>query len=223
MEFDFSGLENNYAAYLPADKDACILEVGCGFGRVLSYLKSKGYRNLTAFDRNAQAVDSVRQHLLPDVYLEHDSARFLESRKGLYDLIVAKDVIYYFPKPTVAREMKALLGALKPGGVLILEVFNGAALTGAYIQQKDFYIEWVPTEYSVRTILEEAGFEVGTIEAFVPSAKGLKQRIFNLASALWRAALRAAYFLERGLDPQNPKILTTKLIATAKRPAPGRS
>ncbi|MCP4709471.1 MAG: hypothetical protein GY869_12660 [Planctomycetes bacterium] len=44
----------NYETYLrswlPRDKDAAILEVACGGGYLLHFLKNKGYRNLSGID-----------------------------------------------------------------------------------------------------------------------------------------------------------------------------
>lgn len=36
---EFSDFELNYARYLPGHKDAKILDIGCGRGQFISYLK----------------------------------------------------------------------------------------------------------------------------------------------------------------------------------------
>jgi 2-polyprenyl-3-methyl-5-hydroxy-6-metoxy-1,4-benzoquinol methylase len=205
--FRFDDLEANYTPHLPSDTSANILDVGCGNGRVLEFLRSKGFSAAAGVDKSPGTAGEVTD----------DIVAYLAAHAGRYDLLIVKDMIYYLPKGDVGPFLKRALGALKPGGRMIVEVFNGASLTGNYIGLKDPRIEWVPTEHSLRQLLEEAGFRVTAALAHQPPRRGLKRRAFNLVGGAWRLLLRAAYFAERGLDAQNPRIFTTKMLMVADR------
>lgn len=217
-EPEFDDLDLNYASWLPADRGAVILDVGCGPGRVLAFLESRGYTRLEGFDRDPDAVAAARARVAAPVAVEHDWSRFLSNRKSAFDLIILKDVIYYVPRDQVVDELRTVRAALKPGGRVIVEVFNGAAFTGPFVAHKDDAILWTPTEHTLRRFLERAGFSAVTLHAQRPPARTMRRRAFNLAGRAWRLALGAIYLVERGLSEENPRILTTKIVAVGEVP-----
>jgi SAM-dependent methyltransferase len=213
---EFDDLDLNYAPWLPARRDAAVLDVGCGPGRVLAFLAARGYQRIEGFDRDPDAVRLARSRIDAPVTVEDDWARFLERRAGAFDLIVLKDVIYYLPRETVVDALRAVRRALKPGGRVILEVFNGAAYTGPFVAYKDEGILWIPTEHVVASVLQRAGFTGVRVLAHIPPARTLKRRVFNVLARGWRLVLRAVYILERGLAEENPRILTTRIVAVGE-------
>ena len=50
--------DDNYKAFLPEDRNAAILDIGCGPGDFVRYLHGLGYRNITAVDIDEAAVDA---------------------------------------------------------------------------------------------------------------------------------------------------------------------
>jgi SAM-dependent methyltransferase len=217
---EFDDLEMNYAPWLPADRDAAVLDVGCGAGRVLAFLTFRGYRRLEGFDRDPDAVAAARSRV-PAALLSvaDDWSTHLAARAHAFDLIVLKDVIYYIPRDRIVDALRAVRHAIKPGGRVIVEVFNGAAFTGPFIAQKDDAILWTPTEHTLRTFLERAGFSSVTVHPHTPPARTWRRRAFNLAGRMWRLVLRAIYVIERGLAEENPRILTTKIVGIGEVPA----
>ncbi|MCC7418282.1 MAG: class I SAM-dependent methyltransferase [Acidobacteria bacterium] len=215
---EFDDLELNYAAWLPADRAAAILDVGCGGGRVLAFLESRGYTRAEGFDREAGAIDAARARVRAPLALEDDWRRFLEPRAGAFDLIILKDVIYYLPRDRVVDHLREVRAALAPHGRVIVEVFNGAAYTGPFVALKDDAILWTPTEHTVRRFLERAGLSVVALRGQRAPARTLRRRAFNAAGRLWRVLLRGIYVAERGFSEENPAILTTKIVAVAEVP-----
>lgn len=211
-------LENNYGPYLPADRDCRILDIGCGSGRLLVYLHENGYGNLCGID-----VDSSVLALIPAQvrgYTEHisDLSHYLRDHQAKFDLIIAKDVLYYFPRHEAPQRMREISDALRPGGTIIAEVFNAALLTAGYTAAKDVGIQTMYTEQSLRSLLEAAGLNVQTVYGAGHGKGSWRRPFYALAVSLWREAMKLIYLLERGVDPQNPKILTKSLIAVARRP-----
>ena len=219
MQAEFDDLELNYAPWLPESRDASILDVGCGPGRVLAFLAGRGYRGLEGFDRDPDAVAKARARVQAPIAVEDDWSRVLSGRPSAFDLVILKDVIYYVPRERVVDALQLVRRALKPGGRVIVEVFNGAACTGQWTANKDAAILWTPTEYTLRLFLERGGFSPVTLRAQIPPSRTLRRKAFNLAAALWRVLLRLMYILERGLAEENPRFLTTKILGVGEVPA----
>jgi SAM-dependent methyltransferase len=99
------------------------LDVACGSGRHAIWLATRGFRTY-AVDRDPDAIrvlseEAARRKLPLEARvldLERDS---VELDPPDYDLIV---VVHYLHRPLFA----ALLGALRPGGVLVYETFTRA-------------------------------------------------------------------------------------------------
>lgn len=219
LSADFDDLDLNYTPWLPADRDAAVVDVGCGSGRVLAFLASRGYRRLEGFDRDPGAVALARSRVSAPIAVEDEWPRFFASKPSAFDLVILKDVIYYVPREHLVGALTAVRRAIRPGGRAIVEVFNGAAFTGPFVAYKDDAILWTPTEHTLRRFLERAGFVSVTVHAHRPPARTVKRRLFNAVARLWRGVLRTIYVLERGFADENPRILTTKILAVAEVPA----
>ena len=215
--FRFEDLEQAYRSDLPDDKSTAILDVGCGFGRVLAFLADRGYTNLRGVDRDEDVLKWAAENVTPNVEAVFDLSGYLARHEGEFGLIVLKDVLFYVPKTDVPALLREVRKAIAPGGRILLETFNGAAWTGPYIAYKDPDIQWIPTETLLRYYLESAGFSDIELRGRATTITGLKSRIFAVAQATWRAGLWLVYLLERGIDSQNPKILNTRIIASARR------
>ena len=56
-------LEYNYSPLLPNNKNARILDAGCGHGRILNFLYEKAYQNLLGVDRDKEALEKISPKL----------------------------------------------------------------------------------------------------------------------------------------------------------------
>lgn len=53
--------KKNYNSLLPMDKEAKILDVGCGIGHFLNFLKEEGYGNTLGIDISKECVNFVNK------------------------------------------------------------------------------------------------------------------------------------------------------------------
>ena len=215
--FRFEDLEQSYDRELPADKSTPILDIGCGHGRVLAFLAGRGYTNLYGVDRDEEVLKWAAANVTPNVEIVTDLPDYLARHEGEFGLVILKDVLYYLPKAEVPTLLRGVREATAPGGRVLLETFNGAAWTGPYVAYKDPDIQWIPTETLLRYYLQNAGFSDIDVRGRPTTITGLKSRVFAGAQALWRMGLRLTCLVERGIDSQNPTILTTRIIASARR------
>src|SRR5262249_38273438 len=153
-----------------------------------------------------RCVQFCKQHVTQAVVHAPDARAFLTERPAVYDAIIMRHVIYYIPPAELAAFLQAAYGALRLGGKLIVQVFNGALFTGAYPCFNDHHIRAVFTEHSLRWSLEGAGFRVRMVFGAGGVGRTPKYRVWHAGHRLWSIALRALYVLERGTDPLNPTI-----------------
>jgi 2-polyprenyl-3-methyl-5-hydroxy-6-metoxy-1,4-benzoquinol methylase len=100
--------------YLPHLPNGHLLEVGCGSGRMLAGMATRGWR-VTGIDFDEQAVTNAKNKGL-DVY--HGVLSSQNFRENSFDAIVMSHVIEHVPEP---RELlRECFRVLKPGGTLVV-------------------------------------------------------------------------------------------------------
>lgn len=207
--------EADYKKFLPKSKDAVILDIGCGTGDFLRYLKSKGYLNASGVDVSGEMVEYCRKIGLSNVELVSDLITYLMKNSGKFDAIVLNDVIEHLKKEEIVDTMAAVRASLKKGGILILRTINFSTLGGIYLRYKDFTHTTAFTEFSLRQVLLLAGFSdiklMGNSCVIRFSALSLLRFIFL---NLWFMFLKLIYLLEVASD--RPGIYSKLLIAVCK-------
>jgi SAM-dependent methyltransferase len=98
---------------------AFVLDVGCGAGRVLSYLGYRGFR-CVGLDRSAKAIAIVKQrHRLPGIVADNLRLPLLD---GVADLVVSDGVLHHTGNPPKAFSENCRV--VRPGGLLYLAVYR---------------------------------------------------------------------------------------------------
>ena len=49
--------KKNYLPFMPADKDAAIIDVGCGIGDFLNFVQKQGYKNTNGIDLSKDNIE----------------------------------------------------------------------------------------------------------------------------------------------------------------------
>jgi len=150
-----------YGPYLTKNKDARILDFGCGMGHFLYFLKKMSYSNFIGIDISPQQVDFVRKYITNNVILA-DGFDFLKEslRKGDYfDIIVLNDVIEHIPKVKIPELLQLMFNVLKPGGKVFIKTDNMGNPYNLRSRYMDFTHEIGFTEHSLYEVLYMAGLE----------------------------------------------------------------
>lgn len=98
------------------DKNASILEVGCGSGRLLFELKKIGFLNLTALDPSQKCIDMIQRQSIQGI----SSSIFEVPCTQSYDVVILQGVLEHIYD--VFRLMQILTKLTKPNGIILLGV-----------------------------------------------------------------------------------------------------
>jgi len=211
---------SEYAAlrWLPRDKEARILDLGCGAGEFVEYLRHLGYSNVSGIDYSPEQVAWCRERGLEQVTQVRDTQAYLRERKGAIDCIVMNNVLEHVPKADIIPLLTLIRETLPPGGSLIIQVPNMANVFGLAARYLDFTHEVGFTEHSLRQVLVASGYEEPEVDvAGLPVRLKLTPRrlLFWSMNRLYTIAHRAAYVAAVGVDA--PTIYSKLVMARATR------
>ncbi|MDD5491117.1 MAG: methyltransferase domain-containing protein [bacterium] len=206
--------QSNYAKFLPPDKEARILDVGCGYGRVMYFLRSAGYNNVTGIDISPQQIEAARKNGFTRV--EKVSAfEYLADKEEQFDIIFMIDILEHIEKAEVIKLLDRILLALKPSGRLVLQLPNALTPLNVYLY-RDFTHETAFTVTSIEQILGIARFQNIRTYPIPPHIHGPKSLAFNLLwRIIWQNLIRF-YMLTANGDLMGD-IYTSNLIAVAEK------
>lgn len=146
-----------YSKLLPLNKEAKILDVGCGAGFFLHYLKQKGYTNYYGIDISLECAEFVKNNVTERVEIA-DVFDFLKMKSNQFDVIIGNDVIEHIPKDKTLRFLNLVYSSLKLNGRCILKTGNMSAPFPVELRYIDFTHETGFTEISLAQIFKIANF-----------------------------------------------------------------
>lgn len=141
---------------IPA-KTSRILEIGCANGRLLSYLKNAGFRDLTGVDPSPGCARAARS--LYDITVETGTVFELRKPIGGYDFVMTLGVLEHIRELNEA--VQNIRHVITDGGRLFVGVPNASNLISAQDAPfQEFSVEHItffsPT--SLRYLMEAGGF-----------------------------------------------------------------
>ena len=214
-QFAFEDYETNVAAHLPLDRNAKILDIGCGWGQFLIWLKVKNYSNLEGIDVGADQIEHCRSIGI-NASRAPDSTLYLNERVETYDVVTLHHVIEHLPPDRGLDLLKAICRSLRPGGVAIIQTPNMSAISAGFSRFVEITHVTGYTESNLHEALLLAGFAQASIFGSRTPLKLTPKRLawIGLQSCL-RVVWRIALFSELGSD--TPRVLTKNLYAVARR------
>ncbi len=149
--------DHYFRGWLPAKKDAAILDLACGGGNLLFFFQQRGFTKIHGVDISSEQVRLARQ-VTPEV-TEANVLDFLEAHLQAFDLLTGLDIIEHFPKDDVLRFLDLCHAALRPGGRLILQTPNADTPWGITSLYGDFTHEICFTPHALGRLLALCGFK----------------------------------------------------------------
>ena len=193
----------------PGDR---ILELGCGPGYLLEFLRDQGFKNIEGIDISAEQVQiAAKQGLHVSVA---DVFSFLSRKRNAYDVIFAIDFVEHFSKSELLSLLPRVHKALKHNGLFIIQTPNGQGLFPGQVIYGDLTHLTIFAEDSLRQMLHMTGFENIRFKETdpVPDSFGGKVNSF-----LWKIT-RAVVRIVRQIEAHNSsKLWTENMIAWCRK------
>lgn len=178
-------------SFFPPEKNAAILDLGCGHGTLIHYARQAGYTNIRGVDISEQQVQ-LAEEMGIDGISRGDLMETLRSSPSFsLDAVVTFDVIEHLSKNELMTFGDAVFSALKPGGRWIIHAPNGSSPFFGAIRYGDFTHEQVFTISSISQLLKVCGFNNIEFEECRPRIDGGKSLV---RAILWRG-IRLMYRL----------------------------
>lgn len=152
---------------------AKVLDAACGNGRLLELLQNKNIQ-YAGFDASPELIDLAKKNYPNKNFFVHNLLDVNDIKEDNYDFIFLIAALLHIPsKELRERVVKSLVDKLKPGGKLIISVWN-------LYNQKKFkpLIFWS----ELKRILFFSGLEKGDLLFFWKNNKGekLSQRYYHV-------------------------------------------
>lgn len=213
-ENSFLQFDLNYGNFMPRQKEARILDVGCGTGHFLYYLVKKGYDNYLGIDLSPQQVDFCRKNVSGQVKMA-DAFKFLKAQKNMYDVIIANDLLEHIPKEEVVNFLKLVRRGLKNEGCFLMKTPNLGNPFAVYLRYKDFTHEAGLSDKSLYQVLWMAGFRDIQILPYKTYFNSTIKHFIEFKSVQVMWFIMTKLFQIQGFTA--PKILTPLLLGAARK------
>ena len=163
---------------IPKDKNANILDLGCGYGSFLHTLQKREYKNLFGVEIGEEENRFLNSKGLHVSKL--DILEFLKSDIKTYELITLFDVLEHFKKDEIVEILPLLKNRLNDNGKLIVRLPNGEAIFKGSIMYGDFTHETYLTKRSMIQLFHTFGFSSVKIYPTYAFGKTWKSKIAKL-------------------------------------------
>jgi len=202
--------------HFPKNSDASILDLGCGHGAFVHFIREGGYRNVSGVDASIEQVADAKRLGVAGVTQGDmlDELRVLESES--IDVIIAFDVIEHLSKEELLPFVDHVHRALRPGGVWIIHTPNGESPFVGRILYGDFTHEQAFTQTSITQLLKSSGFS--RVECFedTPVVHGVKSALRWFVWKIIRGGLRLYLAAETG-DTAKEAIFTQNFLTVVTK------
>jgi 2-polyprenyl-3-methyl-5-hydroxy-6-metoxy-1,4-benzoquinol methylase len=202
--------------FFPEDKQAKIIDIGCGRGEFIATLRMHGYKNLLGVDNseeqvfasNALDLDCIKKGELLQVMQEEVDASF--------DVVITFDVLEHLTKNEIFLVADEINRLLKPGGIWLIHVPNASSPFFGNIRYGDITHEIAFTQSSLRQIIFSSRFQKINFYEDTPLVKNIRGLIRFSVWKFIRVLLRIYLAAETG-DITGHKLLTQNLLAVASK------
>ena len=107
-------LQKEIIANLPQDKEAKIIDLGCGYGTFLNALSKFGYKNLYGIEIGKEQNQFLNKKGFK--VFNQDLIDFLKTSEEKFDCITLFDVLEHFKKDEIVEIVSLLKDKLERGG-----------------------------------------------------------------------------------------------------------
>ena len=189
------GLKLKVQQWLPAHKDARVLDLACGCGEFLFLAEKLGFTNTHGVDLCEDELKQARNHVRAAL-VKADVLTYLKGADtASFDFVSALNLLEHLSKNTLLSVLTECRRVLKPGGTLVAMVPNAVSPFGGLTRHWDITHEWAFTPNNFRQLAALIGFDPEIeFRECGPRVHGL---VSGIRYGLWQAlrATIAIWFL----------------------------
>lgn len=210
---------NMYSDYFPANKDAEILDLGCGYGEMIATLQDSGYKNTTGCDVGNDQILKGKELGIKNLFAcEIDKFICNENEFNKYDFVILRDVLEHFNKEDGLDLISKVYLLLKENGKLFIQVPNASSPLFGNTRYGDFTHDIAYTEGSLNQVLRVCSFREIKFFPYYSISGGSKYHPKNLFRKSFSIFINIFFKLLYFLDQNNFKVITTfNIISIAKK------
>jgi cyclopropane fatty-acyl-phospholipid synthase-like methyltransferase len=184
--------------HFPSDKNATIIDLGCGHGALVYFAQQHGYHNITGVDTSPQQIAEAKRLGIQGI-VEADLMATLQSLPDKsQDMVIAFDVIEHFTKDELLPFVDQVHRVLRQGGKWIIHAPNAESPFFGRIRYGDFTHELAFTSTSITQLLKSSGFSQINCYEDAPIPHGLKSFVRWLLWKFISGMLRIYMAVETG-------------------------
>lgn len=143
-----------------SDPSMSVLEIGCGTGIFLRYLKARGFKDVVAVDTDTglrEVLDDLGEY---DIQLTDAAGSLERIGAARFDRVALFDVAEHLQVSDLVALMKSIHRVLKPGGRVVLRSPNCGSPWGLKMHFDTFDHVTPITSGRLRELATATGFEV---------------------------------------------------------------
>lgn len=199
---DYSAFADYYrrklANHLSIQQDWHCLDLACGFGNFLSYLRQAGVQSYIGIDSSVDATNGARQEFGEQHVVQGDAFEYIASVDNRIDFISALDFVEHMGKNDLYK-LLYLANARQPlNGLLLVRTPNANGLFGTAARYADITHEVCFTPASLGDVLSRCGYSVQTVWEDGPAIGSFKQTMHWIAWQFVRFGIRLVNAAETG-------------------------
>ena len=197
--------------WLPPDQGAVFLDLGCGHGEFLYFLRSRGYKNTYVVDLCEGELARAQQLGMGNLICGN-VFDYLPGQKERFEVISALNFFEHLRKDEILKVLPLIHQALKPGGRLLAVTPNGVSPFGGASRYWDFSHETGFTPSSWRQLARLSGFKEARFEEYGPIPQSV---LGAVRCALWQVVRLGLDMVSR-LELGRPRDLSRVYTADMK-------
>jgi 2-polyprenyl-3-methyl-5-hydroxy-6-metoxy-1,4-benzoquinol methylase len=174
-------------SFLPANPNTSFLDLGCGNGDFLLYLKTLGYNNITGVEYSGEMKEISERSVKGIRVVYADATNFLRDSNQTFDFVLCAHLLEHFEKTKVLETFRLVRERLNPGGRFVVMTPNFASPFGIPIAFGDFTHITHFSGPSMAQLASLSDFNIMHIGGNGPVAFGLGGQIRSL---LWKTILK---------------------------------
>ena len=141
---------------LPENKDAKIVDLGCGFGTFIKPAIDAGYVNISGYDISEEQVKIAHKLGIKNIHCMSIEDYFAKGDK--VDVLMGLDIIEHFTKDELIDFLTQAKACLNPGGKIILRTPNMDAPQTSVYAFGDISHETLLNKSSALQVMRSIGF-----------------------------------------------------------------